>query len=104
MKKKTLLYILAILLVQISKAQSSDTIFITDFGVKPYSYENSVTQIQAAIEACKQKGAKVLSFEGTIYGRKAPCEKNIIFQTHLQKVNALQRLKRWGYYSRIYRT
>jgi hypothetical protein len=63
MKKKTLLYILAILLVQISKAQSSDTIFITDFGVKPYSYENSVTQIQAAIEACKQKGAKVLSFE-----------------------------------------
>ena len=61
MKKKTLLYILAILLVQISKAQSSDTIFITDFGVKPYSYENSVTQI--AIEACKQKGAKVLSFE-----------------------------------------
>lgn len=42
-------------------AQSKDTIFVDDFGARPYSYENSVTKLQAAIEECKRTGAKVLS-------------------------------------------
>ena len=44
-------------------AQSKDTVYVSDFGAKPYSYENSLTKIQSAIEACKQTGAKVLVFE-----------------------------------------
>lgn len=42
-------------------AQQKDTVYVTDFGAVPYSYENCVTQIQAAINECKRTGAKVLS-------------------------------------------
>ena len=42
-------------------AQQKDTFYVTDFGAVPYSYENCVTQIQAAIDECKRTGAKVLS-------------------------------------------
>ena len=42
-------------------AQQKDTVYVTDFGALPYSYENCVTQIQAAIDECKRTGAKVLS-------------------------------------------
>lgn len=60
--ERILLCLFFAFLVHLSKAQCTDTIYISDFGLKPYSYENSVAQLQAAIEACKQKGAKVLSF------------------------------------------
>lgn len=62
MNKRILLCLAVTFLVHLCRAQSIDTIFVADFGVKPYSYENSVTQLQAAIDACKKKGAKVLSF------------------------------------------
>lgn len=42
-------------------AQQKDTVYVTDFGAVPYSYENCVTQIQVAIDECKRTGAKVLS-------------------------------------------
>jgi hypothetical protein len=45
----------------------NDTVFVADFKAVPYSYENAVTAIQAAIEACRQTGAKVLSFEAGRY-------------------------------------
>lgn len=60
--KRILLCFLCVFSVHLSKAQYTDTIYISDFGLKPYSYENCVVQLQAAIEACKQKGARVLSF------------------------------------------
>lgn len=44
-------------------AQNTDTLRISDFGAHPYSYENSVMKIQAAIDECKRTGAKVLFFE-----------------------------------------
>ncbi len=44
------------------KANPSDTVFVENFGVTPYSYENVVIGVQGAIEKCKQTGAKVLSF------------------------------------------
>lgn len=56
-------FIPAVLTIATARAQTADTIWVSDFGVKPYSYENSVTQIQAAIEACRTKGAQVLAFE-----------------------------------------
>lgn len=44
-------------------ARQQDTIYVRDLGAKPYTYENSVLQLQAAIEACKQHKAKVLAFD-----------------------------------------
>ena len=43
-------------------AQSRDTVFVTDY-VKPNTYENCVKGFQDAIRACKEKKAKVLSFQ-----------------------------------------
>lgn len=44
-------------------AQQKDTVYVADFGAKPYSYENCVEKLQSAIQACKQYKAKVLVFE-----------------------------------------
>ena len=61
MNYKTLL--LALLVVSSVKGQSSrDTVYVSDY-VKPNTYENCVEGIQQAIEACKNRGAKVLSFD-----------------------------------------
>ncbi|WP_455674691.1 alpha-1,3-galactosidase-related protein [Phocaeicola sp.] len=58
-----LLFIFSLLSVFQLSAQQKDTVHVADFGVKPYSYENSVEKLQAAIQACKQQKAKVLAFE-----------------------------------------
>lgn len=44
-------------------AAFSDTVYVSDYGAKVFSYENSVIQINNAIRACKEKKAKVLVFE-----------------------------------------
>ncbi len=46
----------------LAHAQQSDTVYVSDFGAKVYSYENCVTQIQSAIQACKERKAQVLYF------------------------------------------
>lgn len=48
-------------------AQEGDTVRLSDFGVRPYSYVNCVGQMQAAIEECKRSGARVLSLDGGRY-------------------------------------
>lgn len=61
MNYKSLL--LALLVVSSVKGQSSrDTVYVSDY-VKPNTYENCVEGIQQAIETCKNRGAKVLSFD-----------------------------------------
>lgn len=64
--KHTLLFTLT-LIVSINcntvAAQQQDTVFVSNFGAHVYSYTNSVTNIQAAINECKRTGAHVLSFE-----------------------------------------
>ena len=61
MNYKSLL--LALLVVSSVKGQSSrDTVYVSDY-VKSNTYENCVEGIQQAIEACKNRGAKVLSFD-----------------------------------------
>lgn len=40
----------------------TDTVYISEFGARPYSYENCVSQLQAAINACKERNAHVLVF------------------------------------------
>ena len=61
MNYKSLL--LALLIVSSVKGQSSrDTVYVSDY-VKPNTYENCVEDIQKAIDVCRNRGAKVLSFE-----------------------------------------
>lgn len=97
--ERILLCLFFAFLVHLSKAQCTDTIYISDFGLKPYSYENSVAQLQAAIEACKQKGGRCCSFQkgDMMYGRKELSEKNFISRIHLQKKSVLLKLKRSDY-------
>lgn len=45
------------------KAQQRDTVRVSDFGARPYTYENCVSRLQEAISECKRSGARVLSFE-----------------------------------------
>lgn len=45
------------------RGESKDTVYISDFGIRPYSYENCVDKLQAAINKCKRTHAKVLSFD-----------------------------------------
>lgn len=63
--KTTIFLIILLFLLPCSKivAQSQDTIHVAAFGARPYSYENNVMKIQAAIDECKQTKAKVLSFK-----------------------------------------
>lgn len=57
------LVISALLVISSVKGQSSrDTVYVSDY-VKPNTYENCVEGIQKAIDVCKNRGAKVLSFE-----------------------------------------
>lgn len=63
MKTPITLALICLLTSSTVTAQYKDTIFVDDFGAHPYSYENSVTKIQAAIDECKRTGAKVLSFD-----------------------------------------
>lgn len=59
---KYLLLSFLLLSVHTMKADQGDTVCVSGFGVHPDTYENVVTGLQAAIDACKQTGAKVLSF------------------------------------------
>ncbi len=57
------LVISALLVISSVKGQSSrDTVYVSDY-VKPNTYENCVEGVQKAIDVCKNRGAKVLSFE-----------------------------------------
>lgn len=45
-----------------ARANTKDTVWVSDFGARANSFENSVTAIQQAIAHCKTTGAKVLAF------------------------------------------
>lgn len=59
---KHVLVLFLLLSVHTVRADKGDTICVSSFGVYPDTYENVVTGLQAAIDACKQTEAKVLSF------------------------------------------
>lgn len=59
---KYFLLVCFILFAAHAGANRIDTVYVSDFGVQPNTYENAVTGLQEAIKACKQTGAKVLSF------------------------------------------
>ena len=43
--------------------QSTDTVYVSEFGLKPYSYQNATPRLREAIEACRRRKARVLAFE-----------------------------------------
>lgn len=58
-----LLFVCWTMAVTAAFAQPSDTVFVAEFGAKPYTFENNVTRLQQAIQACKERHAKVLAFD-----------------------------------------
>ena len=64
---KYFLLVCFILFAAHAGANRIDTVYVSDFGVQPNTYENAVTGLQEAIKACKQTGAKVLSFPKGYY-------------------------------------
>ena len=58
-KKWHVVLFLACLLSIHSKSESRDTIFVSEYGCTPNTYENCVAQIQKAINDCKKYKAKV---------------------------------------------
>lgn len=64
MKFITLFILLSIVGISgIAKTQQKDTVRVSDFGARPYTYENCIVRLQEAISECKRSGARVLSFE-----------------------------------------
>lgn len=45
------------------QAQQKDTLFVADYGIHPYSYENQTVKMQSVIDDCKKFNTKVLVFE-----------------------------------------
>lgn len=64
MKRINLMFIFLILVVQMC---AQDTVRISDFGARPYTYQNSVKAFQRAIEACKRQQAKYLVLDSGRY-------------------------------------
>ena len=46
-----------------SAAVQGDTVYVAEFGLKPYSYRNATPLLRQAIEACRERKAQVLVFE-----------------------------------------
>lgn len=64
MRDRKILFVLLLVFTLLSESfgvTPQDTVCVSDFNVRPDTYKNVVTGLQAAINACKQTGAKVLS-------------------------------------------
>lgn len=62
MRTISILFMLLLYALSLS-AQQKDVVYVSDFGVKPYTYENCVEKLQLAIKACKERNARTLVFE-----------------------------------------
>lgn len=45
------------------QAQQKDTVYVSDYGIRPYTYENQTLRMRTVIDDCKKLNAKVLVFE-----------------------------------------
>lgn len=45
------------------QAQQKDTVYVSDYGILPYTYENQTQRMRTVIDDCKKLNAKVLIFE-----------------------------------------
>lgn len=57
------IFFLCLACVMRAQTQQKDTLFVSDYGIHPYSYENQTERMQSVIEDCKKFKTKVLVFE-----------------------------------------
>ena len=58
----------AVFIVSSAAAHSHcDTVRVSEFGLRPYSYENAAQGLKAALDACKERDARVLLFDAGRY-------------------------------------
>ena len=93
--KLTLTAIFFLLLASASmQARQQDTVFVSDYGIRPYTYENQTGRLRAVIDDCKRLNAKVLVFKKRalrLFGRRMPFARNILSPTLLRNRNVPQR-------------
>lgn len=75
------------------QARQQDTVFVSDYGIRPYTYENQTERLRAVIDDCKRLNAKVLVFKKgvTTFGRRMPFARNILSPTLLRNRNVPRR-------------
>ena len=50
-----------------ARQRQQDTVYVSEFGVLPYSYVNAEAGVRAALQACRERQARVLVFDGGRY-------------------------------------
>ncbi|MDE5745057.1 MAG: right-handed parallel beta-helix repeat-containing protein, partial [Paramuribaculum sp.] len=61
--RRQVVLVLAVAVGLIGSAHTADTIRVSDFSMRPYAFENCVTNLQAAIDSCRSNPGSVLLFE-----------------------------------------
>lgn len=61
--KKILISAIALLMTAGVQARQQDTVFVADYGIRPYSYANQTGRFREALADCKASGARVLVLE-----------------------------------------
>ena len=61
--KKILISAIALLMTAGAQARQQDTVFVADYGIRPYSYANQTGRFREALADCKASGARVLVLE-----------------------------------------
>lgn len=72
LRSKFLLSVFVLIIFHVDCIAQNDTVYVSEFGVHPYTYENCVAQIQSAINACKARVPMYWCFlkDDTIFGLK----------------------------------
>lgn len=63
----TALLLLAGLSANAAPAASCDTVRVSEFGIRPNTYQSITVPLQQALQACKERGARVLLFDAGRY-------------------------------------
>lgn len=61
--RKILISAIALMMTAGAQARQQDTVFVADYGIRPYSYANMTGRFRKVLDDCKASGAKVLVLE-----------------------------------------
>ena len=75
------------------KAEVRDTVNVEEFGIKPNTYENQSARMSQAIEACRERGAKVLMPDDMFFGPRELCVKSFMCRIHRQSKSVPTKLR-----------
>lgn len=78
--KITLIAIFSLLLASVSmQARQQDTVFVSDYGIRPYTYENQTGRLRAVIDDCKGRTPKCLCLKRALRFLAGGCRSQGIF-------------------------